>query len=452
MESVCLDNLILTLVVAFALSACGGGSGAPTTNSFESTTDQELLNILLDVGDNSLEAFILPESDDLSAIPQDVNNPLTKAKVSLGQQLFHDTFLAQTPIKPEATGTYSCAACHNAGAGFQAARFQGLGEGGVGFGSKGELRQVHSSYADNQIDAQPFRSPSVLHSAFQEVTLWNGQFGAVGLNAGTEASWTVGTPKEKNFMGLSGIETQAIAGLEVHRLNFENSEFNDHPKYQELFRAAFPQEESPVNLVNAGLAIAAYERTLMANQAPFQEWLKGNSEAMTELQKQGALVFFSRGQCVECHYDKALGSREFHALGMNDLDQNGYTLVGTVKDADRKGRGGFTGQPEDFFKFKVPQLYNLKDSPFYGHGASFKSIESIVRYKNAGVAQNSQVPSSNLSGKLAPLDLSETEIVALTAFLSEALYDPNLMRYQPTSSISGQPIIVAEAGATGPKN
>lgn len=412
-----------------------------------SPLDQQLVNLLLDVGDNNLDSFILPEPDDLASIPQDGNNVLTKAKVALGQQLFHDTFLAQSPVKSQSRGTYSCATCHNAGAGFQAARFQGLGEGGVGFGTKGELRQIDQDYEDHEIDAQPLRSPSVLHSAFQEVTLWNGQFGALGPNAGTEGSWTPGTPKEKNFMGLSGIETQAIAGLEVHRLNFEDSDFKNHPKYFELFREAFPQDESPINLVNAGLAIAAYERTLMANKAPFQQWLKGDLSAMTDQQKEGAVVFFSRGQCFECHYDKALGSGEFHALGIKDLDQNGYTLVSTVKDADRKGRGGFTGQQEDFFKFKVPQLYNLKDSPFYGHGASFQSIESLVRYKNAAKPENPLVPLATISNKFTPLDLSEAEIRSLADFLSEALYDPNLLRYQPSTTISGAPLIAASSNS-----
>ena len=103
----------------------------------------------------------------------------------------------------------------------------------------------------------------------------------------------------------------------------------------------------------------------------------------------------------------------------------------------KKGEGGFTNNPEDDFKFKTPQLYNLKDVHFFGHGGTFQSIEDVVRYKNEAIGQNQDVPINKLSELFVPLNLSETQIDLLTAFLELALYDNNLQRYSPDSLPTG---------------
>ena len=90
------------------------------------------------------------------------------------------------------------------------------------------------------------------------------------------------------------------------------------------------------------------------------------------------------------------------------------------------------------YRFKVPQLYNLAEARFYGHGATFLSLVDVVRYKNEATAQNSRVPAEKLSRYFTPLNLSETEILDLTAFLQKSLNDPNLERYVPTSLPSGK--------------
>lgn len=89
------------------------------------------------------------------------------------------------------------------------------------------------------------------------------------------------------------------------------------------------------------------------------------------------------------------------------------------------------------FRFKVPQLYNLKDSPFYGHGSSMRSIREVIEYKNRGIKENDNVPDEALSEYFKPLNLSDEEITALTDFIMNGLYDPNLKRYEPTSILSG---------------
>ncbi|HMB70643.1 MAG TPA: cytochrome-c peroxidase, partial [bacterium] len=234
--------------------------------------------------------FRLPDSRRLERIPQDPRNPLTPAKVRLGRRLFHETALATDNVMPAGSETYSCSSCHHAQGGFQANLPQGMAEGGSGFGVRGEGRVFMPEYDEEGRfpDCQPIRTPSAMNAAYQEIMLWNGQFGATGPNAGTESQWTPGTPLESNFLGFHGLETQAHAGLAVHRQgSIEVSRVADIPAYREAFGDAFPGEAEPVNRLNAALAIAAFERTLLASRSPFQAWLRGDRGAMTEREKEG---------------------------------------------------------------------------------------------------------------------------------------------------------------------
>ncbi len=400
--------------------------------------DRELEDLLLKFSEGQgLAFFQLPENGDFDRIPQDPNSPLSAEKVELGKHLYHETGLAINPRVPEGKFTYSCASCHHSRAGFQAGRKQGIGEGGAGFGQHGEGRSPDDRYLIDSIDVQPIRTPSAMNAAWQKIMLWNGQFGATGLNEGTESQWTAGTPKEVNHLGYEGIETQAIAGLSVHRMGVD-VKFCEDTEYKNLFEAAYPglEGEDLYNKENAGLAIAAYERTLLANEAPFQKWLSGDQNALFEVEKKGAILFFGKAGCVNCHTGPALNKMAFAALAMSDLDGPG--IYGTAPDkVENLGRGGFTGVPADNYKFKIPQIYNLKDSPFYGHGGDFRSVREVIEYKNLAIPRNSQVPQEQLDPLFIPLNLTDEEITQLTAFVENGLYDAKLDRYNPISLPSG---------------
>lgn len=403
-----------------------------------SSLDNQLKDLLITASEGQgLGFFTLPASDDFARIPQDPKNPLSQAKVELGRNLYHETGLAIDPVRPEGKLTYSCASCHHSRAGFQAGRQQGIGEGGAGFGRSGEGRNPNNLYEISDLDVQPIRTPSAMNGAWQTNQLWNGQFGATHLNEGTEASWTENTPKFNNFLGYEGLETQAIAGLTVHRMGIDK-DFCNSNTYKEYFTEAFPglSEEELYTKENAGLAIAAFERTMLSNQAPFQQWLKGNRNAMFDDEKRGAILFFGKAQCVSCHTGPALNQMNFYGLAMNDLDGPG--VYGTAVDKpENRGRGGFTNNPDDNYKFKVPQLYNLKDSPFFGHGGNFRSVREVIEYKNQAIPQNARVPQSQLAEGFVPLGLSSEEIGLLTRFVENALYDAHLDRYNPVTLPSG---------------
>ncbi|MCV6631665.1 MAG: cytochrome-c peroxidase [Flavobacteriaceae bacterium] len=425
------STVLSSLTILLLLSSCSTES----PENYFSTEDIVLQFQLKTVG-GDISYFKLPDPTDYQMIPQDPNNPLTVDKVALGKMLFHETFIAQNPEDESSMETYSCASCHHAAAGFQSGLRQGIGEGGIGFGTAGEGRTKNPIYTVDMLDVQPIKSPSTLNVAFQKVMLWNGQFGATAENIGTEAQWTTGTPKAKNHLGFEGPETQAIAGLEVHRLQISKTILEDG-KCLELFDKAFADipEASRYTNINAGLAIAAYERTLLPTQAPFQKWLRGDTKAMTEQQKQGAILFFGKAKCYECHSGPALNDTKFHAIGMDDLV--GADIHGRLDGAIEKGRGGFTKNPEDNYKFKTPQLYNLKEARFYGHGASFTDLRAVMVYKNQAQAENSKVPANQLSEMFDPLELTEEEIDLLTIFVKDGLNDGNLQRYTPQALPSG---------------
>lgn len=441
--------------LSFLVGACSDAQGPDTGSTAmlgaagpKDPLDRELDLLLLAASDGEGRSFFqLPFPDQFERIPQDPLNPLTREKVRLGKHLYHETALGGNNVRPEGRETYACASCHFAQAGFMANTPQGIAEGGWGFGVAGEARTFQPAYDSDpdSPDCQPIRTPTVLNSAYQELMLWNGQFGGIGDNLGTEDKWTSGTPLESNFLGMHGVETQAHGGLLAHRMiDVGLTRINTIPRYQNMFQLVFPADPAPINRLNVALAIAAFERTVLANDSPFQHWLRGNSNAMTRAGKRGAILFFGKAGCVACHTGPALNSMTFYALGMNDLDGawdvtrvNLAPFGGTVPDAARKGRGGFTGLAEDEYKFKTPQLYNLLDSPHYGHGASFATVREVIEYKNAAVAENAIVPAGQLASEFQPLALSSHEIDDLVVFIEDALYDPRLLRYVPQRLPSG---------------
>ena len=154
--------------------------------------------------------------------------------------------------------------------------------------------------------------------------------------------------------------------------------------------------------------------------------------------KKGAILFFGKANCSSCHNGPALNSMSFHAIGMKDLYEVAEETFNTsASDGANLGRGSFTKNAADNHKFKVPQLYNLEETPFYGHGSSFRTIRDVVDYKNKAIPENSNVPTEQLASEFIPLNLSDEEVDQLTAFITHGLRDPNLMRYQPTTLPSG---------------
>lgn len=423
---------LLGILITISLFSC-------TNDKLEDPTDSQLFQRLSEVAPNgNPDHFILPPDRDVSTIPADPQNPLSQEKVQLGQFLFFETGLAVAPVQGIGEGTYSCASCHVPDAGFMPGARQGIGEGGLGFGENGERRLNDINYDISQLDVQGARPLSLINVAFSTNTSWNGQFGAHGINIGTEDVWDLDEATETNHFGFEGIESQNIEGLKLHRM-LVTKELMDELRYTPLFDAAFPEVDESERYTNmtASLAISAYIRCLIPNRAPFQKWLKGDKDAMTKDQKLGANLFFDKARCYTCHKGTALNNpNEFFAIGVEDLYQNGG--LGTdINDKRNLGRGGFTQEADDLYKFKVPQLYNLRNAGFYFHGSSKNSIREVVEYFNMAQKENDNVPEEQISHLFQPLELTEEEIGQLTDFLENALYDDEINRHVPPAVLSG---------------
>lgn len=433
----------LTIAVsAVILTACGSGTTDVATPALPSPDPAPVKTSVYDelrqvIGDT--DSLLLPTS--IYDIPADPSNPITQEKVDLGKLLFHETGL--TAGKTELVDTWSCATCHSAKFAFRDGIRQSIGEGGVGYGANRVL-----AYEGIDGDIPPIATPTALNVAYAEVTLWNGMAGnPIGGSINGVLPHDVlapeGTPKTNNLRQWGGAETQVTFASGAHRttMMLAGNLFETNQTYIDMVQAAFPDGyDEPLQV--AAQAIGAYERTILATEAPFQKWLAGDDSAMNEQQARGAKVFFGEGGCSGCHQGPALSTNvgasdedTFMAIGFGDLDF-GNSIVGLIDDAVRKGRGGFTGNSWDEYRFKVPTLYNLKDVNFYGHGGSFTSIRQVIEYKN-NAAPQADIPSDALDSRFVALNLTDEQITDLTAFIEQALYDPDLARYEPSELPSG---------------
>jgi cytochrome c peroxidase len=402
--------------------------------------DQLIKTIKASAPTGDIRDFILVSGEDYSEIPnQDPKNPINAVKVELGKMLFHEPGIGVLPNQPIGMNTFTCASCHIASKGFTAGRIQGIADGAQGFGKSGEGRSKFPSYAGSEVDAQGARPLPVINLAYVRNALWAGNFGTFSLNVGTEGAWRQDTLTEINFLGLEGLEANNIRALQVHRMTM-NKYIAETYGYKKMFDEAFPDfpEEDRYTLQTTSFAIAAYFRTITTHQAPFQKWLKGEHDAMTPQQKRGAELFFGKAGCVRCHNSPSLNAFNFFALGVYDLHENKVGEVFRTGPNDKRvlGRGGFTGRAEDLYKFKVPQLYNLRDVGFYFHGASKLTLREVVEYFNEAKPENPLVPKSQISGFFKPLNLSEKEIDDLTEFLANGLFDPTMEKYVPDHVLS----------------
>ncbi|MBI1225070.1 MAG: hypothetical protein GC192_07505 [Bacteroidetes bacterium] len=426
--------LLLMVVTVVLLGAC-------KKDKVPTNYDQDLTEVLQAASPSgSKTSYVMPESNDYANLPnQDATNPITAAKVELGRMLFFETGLGLNPKYGVSKQTYSCSSCHVPSMSFTAGRFQGIADGGVGFGDHGEARVKNNQYGGSEVDAQGARPLPTINLTYVTNALWAGSFGSFGANIGTESVWNQDSLVSINNKGLQGLEANNHRALIVHR-QVINKDVTDSLGYTPMFDAAFSDipENERYSLQTGANAIAAYFRTILTNRAPFQRWLKGDNSAMTDQQKRGAILFFDKAGCKNCHNSPSLNAMRFEAVGVNNLYQSAYDVFATnVNDKRNFGRGGFTQRDEDMYKYKVPQLYNLKHVGFYFHGASKTSLREVVEYFNAGVPENPDVPASQISNKFKPLGLTPAEVDDLTEFLTNGLYDADITRYAPTSVMSG---------------
>jgi cytochrome c peroxidase len=254
-------------------------------------------------------------------LPKDAGTtqyPVSPERVALGKKLFNDTLLSKSK-------KISCNSCHTLS----------------NFGVDNEPTSLgHEGHRGGR------NSPSVYNAALHIAQFWDGRAADVEAQA-------LGPILNPGEMAMPDEATV------VQRLR----EDKDYPA---LFRKAFPSEKEPTTFANVGLAIGAFERTLMT-PSRFDSYLAGDDSALTTEEKAGLKTFVATG-CGACHNGVTVGGGMYQKLG----------LVVPYQTTDL-GRFSITKNEADRFVFKVPSLRNSEKTAPYFHDGSVATLEEAVR-------------------------------------------------------------------------
>jgi len=295
------------------------------------------------------------EQDYSRWIPAD--NPMTAAKVELGKKLYFDERLS-------VDGTLSCATCHNPRFGFS---------NGVQFspGFQGKLGDRNS--------------PTVLNRLYSTAQFWDGR--AASLEE--QALGPIQNPVEMaNSLPAMISNLDKIAG------------------YKAEFAAAFGSEEITADRI--AKAIAAFERTLLSGNSPFDRFQAGDVNAISDSAKRGFVVFMGKGNCQECHKLPNFTDEDYHNLG-----------VGMDKKNPDLGRYNVTKNERDKGAFKTPKLREIAETYPYFHDGSAKTLEEVVEIYDRGGTKNLY-----LDPKIKPLRLTKQEKADLVEFMKSLTGEP----------------------------
>jgi cytochrome c peroxidase len=309
-------------------------------------------------------------------------NPLTRAKIELGRQLYFDTRLS-------ADSTISCASCHDPSMGYSAHTQTGVG-------IRDQKGGRNSPVSFNRILSGP--------------QFWDGRVDSLE----AQAVGPIANPIEMGFTH------QGV----VQRLG-------EIPVYKKQFDAIFGE----LSIDRVGQAIAAFERALVTEPAPFDYYeqllpftkmdeediaddeelaakyaaAKAAAEAhpMSDSAKRGRDLFFGKANCTACHVGANLADEKYHNLG-----------VGMDKDEPDLGRFVVTKDEQDRGAFKTPTIRNVAHSGPYMHDGSQATLEEVVEWYDKGGH-----PNPHLSDKIKPLGLTPEEKADLVEFMKACTSD-----------------------------
>lgn len=316
-------------------------------------------------------------------VPAD--NTMSDAKVELGRRLFYDKRLS-------ADGTMSCATCHQQARAFADGRRVAVGITG----------SMH-----------PRNAMSLANSGYLPVLTWANPL-LTRLEQQALVPLFGETPVE---MGLAGQEDILFARLRSERL------------YPGLFREAFPARGGAIDLFAITRALAAFERSLISANAPYDRYrYGGDSNAISPAAKRGEALFFSeRLECFHCHggvhlTDSLVHARKpfaeyaFHNTGLHDLDGRGTYPSDNIGLAEHTGRAGDVG------RFRTPSLRNVALTAPYMHDGSVATLEGAIAHYAVGGRARSRLTSPFLPG----FALTGSESLDLVEFL-KALTDSSFV-------------------------
>ncbi len=239
------------------------------------------------------------------------------AQAELGKKLWFDPRLSRS-------GFISCNSCHNL--------------------SMGGSDNLKTSIGHNW-QKGPINSPTVLNSSLNMAQFWDGR----AKDLREQAGGPIANPGEMAF---------------THELAVDM--LRSIPQYVAEFKQVFGTDK--LSIAEVTTAIAAFEETLVTPNARFDQWLKGNKQAINDQELRGWQLFKSAG-CVACHNGPNLGGTSFQKMG----------LVEPYKtDNPAEGRFAVTGNDAERFNFKVPTLRNVELTYPYFHDGAADTLAQAV--------------------------------------------------------------------------
>lgn len=303
-------------------------------------------------------------------------NPLTRAKIELGRQLYFDPRLS-------ADGTVSCATCHDPNAGWAAHTPTGVGIRGQKGGRN---------------------SPASYNRILSDLQFWDGRAKTLE----EQAVGPIANPVEMGNTHAACVKT--IAGVEGYRLQFER-----------IFGG--------VTIDAVGKALASFERAVVTGPAPFDYYERANAfrnvtaqdmaddellgnaaraareaaakHPMSQSAVRGRDLYFGKAACSVCHVGANLSDEAFHNLG-----------VGITADKPDLGRFVVTNEPKDRGSFKTPTIRNVAQTAPYMHDGSVATLEDVVAFYNSGGE-----PNPALDPKVKKLGLTDADIADVVEFM-----------------------------------
>lgn len=396
--------------------------------------------ILFSIGLAAGAAYAQP-FEPLLRPPVPDGNPMTIEKVNLGKALFWDEQLSSTRLT-------ACATCHRPAAGGSDPRsivgeFSATNPGPDGLYwtddditaspgipmSEADGVYVRNPVFDFRIQVGRRRAPAAVNAGYSPLLFWDGRVDAVFRdpltnevildgNAALEsqaAKPVLGTA-EMAHLGRDWTDVASrVAGsralaLATH-IPTPLKRWLNGRSYPELFQEVYGSPDvTPARVI---MAIATYERTLFANQSPFDDILRGGNGHLTQQERRGWEVFNTVG-CIQCHPGNRLTDERFHYLGVRPPD-------------DDTGRMEVTGLEEDRGKFRTPSLRNIElRAPFF-HNGSAATLEEVVEFYDRG----GDFDAPNKHPLMQPLHLSAEDKAALVAVMKRPLTDPRLISEVP---------------------
>lgn len=368
----------------------------------------------------------------LPAVPVPAENPITEAKRVLGKMLFWDEQLSSDD-------TVACGTCHlpsSGGGDPRAGRFTGIDKGSIDdvWGSPGV---VHMSAAGESLEHPMFglepqvtdrASPSNFAAAlWADEVFWDGRAvsrfldpltGEVAIPSGgaleNQALEPLLNPVEMAHSGRSWAEvTDKLGNIPPLALARDlpadiASALAANAGYPALFEAAFGSPE--ITPVRIAFALATYQRTLVADQTPWDRYVAGDESAMDEQQTNGWRIF-QRLHCVNCHEPPLFTNNDFFNIGLRLVRFD-------------PGRQNVTEDPEDGGEMRVPSLRNAGLRSRFMHTGEFRYLtEAITFYNNTpALPGQDEIPGIGSYS----FSLTDFEASYLAAFIRGALTDPRV--------------------------